>query len=309
MKFDFLLNISYTNDYLVKSQLIATEGSKIMLKKQLIMQNALELFATQGIEATSIQQITERSGISKGAFYLSFKSKDELVLAMVHTFMTDLLLHIDSLVTKTSQQQNLLYHYFYFIYTNFNERASFAKVLMNDLPKTLNTSLLEQLQDYDRLMTMKLRTIIEKQFPNLAPSMINDTIFFTRGLVGMYGELFFRDMTPPDDLHTFCHALVEKVTIQATYATLPVIEEGMLIHPFYEPVVSKQETMALLQQLIQELPDALLREAAILLHEQLQAPTLSPVLLEGLLQTMSAHAETKWLAIILRCHFQLHEKR
>ncbi len=43
------------------------------------MEKALELFSEQGFEATSVQQITERCGISKGAFYLSFKTKDELV--------------------------------------------------------------------------------------------------------------------------------------------------------------------------------------------------------------------------------------
>lgn len=39
-----------------------------MVKKQLIMDKALELFAKQGFEATSVQQITDHCGISKGAF-------------------------------------------------------------------------------------------------------------------------------------------------------------------------------------------------------------------------------------------------
>ncbi|MFS8629945.1 MAG: TetR/AcrR family transcriptional regulator, partial [Bacillales bacterium] len=52
-----------------------------MTKRELIMERALELFAENGFEATSVQQITERCGISKGAFYLYFKSKDELILS------------------------------------------------------------------------------------------------------------------------------------------------------------------------------------------------------------------------------------
>ena len=39
------------------------------------MEKALELFARQGFEATSVQQITEHCGISKGAFYLSLNQK------------------------------------------------------------------------------------------------------------------------------------------------------------------------------------------------------------------------------------------
>ncbi|WP_325048925.1 TetR/AcrR family transcriptional regulator [Peribacillus saganii] len=72
-----------------------------MLKKQLIMEKALELFAEQGFETTSVQQITERCGISKGAFYLSFKSKDELILALIDNFMMQITAEIDYAVRNT----------------------------------------------------------------------------------------------------------------------------------------------------------------------------------------------------------------
>ncbi|CAM4100818.1 hypothetical protein BAPA111461_18685 [Bacillus paramycoides] len=41
----------------------------------------MKLFATTGINATSVQEIVTACSISKGAFYLYFKSKDELLLA------------------------------------------------------------------------------------------------------------------------------------------------------------------------------------------------------------------------------------
>ena len=61
--------------------------SKALDRKQLIMEKAIELFAARGFESTSVQQITEHCGISKGAFYLSFKSKDELILEIIDYFM------------------------------------------------------------------------------------------------------------------------------------------------------------------------------------------------------------------------------
>ena len=66
-----------------------------MMKKQLIMDKALELFSEQGFEATSVQQITERCGISKGAFYLSFKTKDELIFSMIDYHMQQFIAEID----------------------------------------------------------------------------------------------------------------------------------------------------------------------------------------------------------------------
>ena len=85
-----------------------------MFKKQLIMENALELFAENGIEATSIQQITERCGISKGAFYLSFKSKNELVYNLIDYFMSEIISDIEQSVnTEQDDDEESLYNCYY----------------------------------------------------------------------------------------------------------------------------------------------------------------------------------------------------
>lgn len=46
------------------------------------MQSAIKLFARKGFSATSVQEIATNAGISKGAFYLHFSSKDELLFAL-----------------------------------------------------------------------------------------------------------------------------------------------------------------------------------------------------------------------------------
>ncbi|HDX9588278.1 TPA: TetR/AcrR family transcriptional regulator [Bacillus pseudomycoides] len=55
-------------------------------KERLIIETAIKLFALKGVNATSIQEIATECGISKGAFYLHFKSKDALVLAMLEYY-------------------------------------------------------------------------------------------------------------------------------------------------------------------------------------------------------------------------------
>jgi AcrR family transcriptional regulator len=52
-------------------------------KEQVIIQAGMKLFARKGFSSTSIQEVTTESGISKGAFYLHFKSKDDLLLAIL----------------------------------------------------------------------------------------------------------------------------------------------------------------------------------------------------------------------------------
>lgn len=59
---------------------------KMKEKERLIIETAIKLFAMKGVSATSIQEIATECGISKGAFYLHFKSKDTLVLATLEYY-------------------------------------------------------------------------------------------------------------------------------------------------------------------------------------------------------------------------------
>jgi AcrR family transcriptional regulator len=51
---------------------------------------ALELFAENGVEQTSLRQIAERLDITKAALYYHFPSKDELLAELAQPLMDDL---------------------------------------------------------------------------------------------------------------------------------------------------------------------------------------------------------------------------
>ncbi|MEK3790799.1 TetR/AcrR family transcriptional regulator [Paenibacillus sp. FSL R7-0204] len=52
--------------------------AKSITKKEQIIKTAMQLFAVKGSSSTSMQEIAELCGISKGSLYLIFKSKEEL---------------------------------------------------------------------------------------------------------------------------------------------------------------------------------------------------------------------------------------
>ncbi len=52
-------------------------------KRELILETALEIFATYGYHGTSISMIAQHAGIAKGLLYNYFKSKEELLKAVV----------------------------------------------------------------------------------------------------------------------------------------------------------------------------------------------------------------------------------
>lgn len=53
-------------------------NDKTVEKQEQIIKIAMQLFATKGSSSTSMQEIAELCGISKGSLYLLFKSKEEL---------------------------------------------------------------------------------------------------------------------------------------------------------------------------------------------------------------------------------------
>jgi AcrR family transcriptional regulator len=62
-----------------KVRLGATPRSEAQLRT---LDAALELFADHGVSATSYQMIADAVGVTKGAIYHQFKTKDELVIAV-----------------------------------------------------------------------------------------------------------------------------------------------------------------------------------------------------------------------------------
>jgi len=54
-------------------------------KKKEILSSALACFAKKGFQVATIDDIVEHSGISKGAIYNYYKSKDEIYLALMTT--------------------------------------------------------------------------------------------------------------------------------------------------------------------------------------------------------------------------------
>ncbi len=59
-----------------------------------ILEVALELFATQGLQQTSLRQIADRLGITKPALYYHFSSRDDLVRSLVQPLVDDVEAHL-----------------------------------------------------------------------------------------------------------------------------------------------------------------------------------------------------------------------
>ncbi|MEQ2529323.1 TetR/AcrR family transcriptional regulator [Robertmurraya yapensis] len=276
-----------------------------MVKKLLIMEKALELFAKQGFEATSVQQITDYCGISKGAFYLSFKSKEELILELIDHFMKQFISDIDYSV-KNTNKDDLLSAFFYATYQSFQEHSNFAKILIQEQAHSLSEEFLLRMRDYDHKLDKAILTMIERVYGPKIETIKYDLIYSIKGFVNNYsGLILFNNL--PVDVDLLVRSLVEKTNILAQHMTIPFVspEISTLLLRSKDEKVSKEQLIELLEQKLNELDESIEKESLSLLKQQLLEPSFSPAIVKGLLENIRNHPHCKWISYLLRDFFEI----
>jgi AcrR family transcriptional regulator len=276
-----------------------------MVKKQLIMEKSLELFARQGFEATSVQQITEHCGISKGAFYLSFKSKDELILALIDHFMSQLTSDIDYTVKQTNNSE-LLYKFYYTTFETFHKHSDFAKVLIKEQTQSFNEELLSKFHYYDKLSESIILEMLERLYGDMVKQTKYDLIYCVKGFMSMYSHLFlFYNI--PLDLERLSQSLVEKTNLLARHTTIPFISQDLvrLVRQPLNEELSGEQMVDLIEAKLDEIEDPIVVESLVLLKQEVLSPSLSRAIIKGLLENIRNHPHCKWIAFLMQHYFQL----
>ncbi|OCA82256.1 transcriptional regulator [Bacillus sp. FJAT-27225] len=278
-----------------------------MIKKQLIMEKALELFAEQGFEATSVQQITERCGISKGAFYLSFKSKDELISALIDHFMMQFVSDIDYIVKKEGPTESLLYEFYYSTFDTFHKRSNFAKILIKEQMQSLNEELFLKMRDYDNKMEKSIQTMIERLYGEEIDDIKYDLILTIKALLNTYSQLFILFNIPSPDMELLCRSLVEKTNLLALNVSVPFITKDLyetLLRPLNEEI-SRDQLIELLHEKSVEIEEPVEKESLSLLAKNLEEPLYSTTIVKGLIENIRNHPHCKWVSYLLRQYYKI----
>ncbi|GGA81228.1 TetR/AcrR family transcriptional regulator [Ornithinibacillus halotolerans] len=276
-----------------------------MSKKQLIMEKAVELFSKQGFEATSVQQITDYCGISKGAFYLSFKSKDELILALIDYYMQQFSTELDYTV-RNETKENTLYQFFYKTFHAFSNHVEFARLLMKEQTYSLNEALLDKMRYYDQLTNETILTIIEKVYGDAINDIKFDLILAIKGLLNSYSSLLLFNKVAFDE-ELAAESLVEKTNILATYMSTPFIteEQGKMFQHFSVEDMSKEQLLSLMSSIADDIEDSLEKDSLVLLKEQIDHTSFNLAIIKGLIENIRANKQCKWIAYLLEKHFNL----
>ena len=85
-----------------------TAGAPAGSAREALVEAAVACFYEKGYEATSVQEVVERAGVTKGAFYHHFSSKDELLAHIHDTFMDVQLQMIERVAARDASAREKL---------------------------------------------------------------------------------------------------------------------------------------------------------------------------------------------------------
>jgi len=275
-----------------------------MSKKQSIIDAAIELFSEKGYEATSIQEITERCGISKGAFYLHFKSKDELILAIVDYIINKFGSIIDRVVRSEVDHKHKLFLYYASIFEFIASQRSFAMIFISENihqaghMRNVNQELFRKFSFYDEQFSHSLLSLLESIYGDRISQTKYDLTLCMKGFIKTYSEyILFRDT--PVDIVALTQSLVDKTNVMAEHARAVFLtNEADLNHHAHE--ITIDDIMREITTSIQFANNELERESLHVLREQLISEQPSYAIKQGMLANLMQFPSSRSVALLIQ---------
>lgn len=127
--------------------------------KDKILQTSLTLFDQKGYRETSIQDIVDSLGVTKGTFYYYYSSKEELLKAICLAYIENLVQHQEEIIydpakTNTEKLHDIIYMLIDRIERERNEARIFFREIRNIKEEHIEE--IKQMRDRFRLNYQKI---------------------------------------------------------------------------------------------------------------------------------------------------------
>lgn len=112
--------------------------------KEKIIEVSIGLFGQNGFKETSIQDVVEALGVTKGTFYYYFKSKEELLMEIHHRYIEELLQGQKDILRQTMTAEQKLFEIVYMLMKYIEGQGQSARVFFREM-QHLNEEHLEDI--------------------------------------------------------------------------------------------------------------------------------------------------------------------
>lgn len=197
-------------------------------RKILIIEKASELFAGNGFNATSVQDITDACGISKGAFYLSFKSKESLLFSIFEYFTDKLIERMSGINDLPVNPRERFELFFSIQFEEIARYSDFILMQMREQTNPMNDEMMGLMND----MRRKTYDLEESLLVDLYGEKINehlpDLLVLLSGITKGYIEIivFNNSMLDPKKLAKY---IVERTDSIVEGLSEPFLKAEQLI--------------------------------------------------------------------------------
>jgi len=135
--------------------------SKKILRRESIIQAAIEVFSKKGFQAAGISEIAQRAGVADGTIYQYFKNKEDLFFSIptekTNEFRSKVELHLKGISGALNKIRKFVWYFLYFFKTNpeygrllmleMRVNKSFVKTETYDFLKQSVSSVLEIIEE------------------------------------------------------------------------------------------------------------------------------------------------------------------
>jgi AcrR family transcriptional regulator len=205
----------------------------------MIIQSALKLFAQKGYSSTSIQEIANDCGISKGAFYLYFKSKDSLLFSILNYYYDEIITTLDSISQKNISEREKFVQQTAYLFDNALKHKDFIIMQAREQAIPLNESiraLMFQMQSQLHQYSLKcLSSIYGEKYEDF----LFDLLIMYEGLTHSFLKLLILDKNEIDTKNVAEYLLNRMDSIvKGIDQETPLLTENYLQKLFIKPKIN-----------------------------------------------------------------------
>ncbi|MEZ5839404.1 MAG: TetR/AcrR family transcriptional regulator [Hyphomicrobiales bacterium] len=162
-------------------------------KRRAILDRSAELFARSGFDRTSMSQIADACGVSKGLLYHYYQNKDALLFDIIERHLTELIEAVEAADTPDDAPDARLRALIFALLEAYRDADAEHKVQINDLGV-----LSEERQDALKALERRLVTIFAEAIAAANPALGEASRLLkpvTMALFGMvnWSYMWFRD--------------------------------------------------------------------------------------------------------------------
>lgn len=197
-------------------------------RKVLIIEKAAELFAENGFDATSVQNITDACGISKGAFYLSFKSKESLVFSIFEYFTDKLFERMSGINDLQVKPRERFETFFSIQFEEVARYSDFILMQMREQISPMNEDMMGLMQDIRQKTYDMEESLLVDLYGEKISGHLPDLLVLVNGIITGYIEIivFNKDSLDYKKLASY---ILERIDSIVDGLSVPFLKSDQLI--------------------------------------------------------------------------------